>query len=127
MMQLELKNHPVWNDLTEVLEQLDSNALIQEHLEACDYKVCGYWDEQDQYYDEISLPRTLSAELISSAIAITATKRFLKLSFVLSAIAQPYTASAEPQTIGEVLLVYNESLEFIDENWHLAIESPLLK
>ena len=32
MTFVELKNHPVWRDLTEVLENIDANALVKEHL-----------------------------------------------------------------------------------------------
>jgi hypothetical protein len=44
MTQLELKNHQVWQDFTKILENIDTNVLLKEHLEACDDKVCGYWD-----------------------------------------------------------------------------------
>ena len=65
MTKLEFKNHQVWHNLTEVLTNLDANALIQEHLELCDYKICGYWDEEDEYYEEIILPHTIVASLVS--------------------------------------------------------------
>jgi len=128
MIQFSLQNHAVWQDLTELLESLDSGSLVREHLEKCDYKIQGYWDERDQYYEEVVLPKDLSTELVSSSIGVTHQERFLKLRFVLMATAD----SAEPQSslsekIGELLLVYDENLEFIDENWFLEIESPLLK
>ena len=53
MTKLQLKTHPVWQDLTEVLENLNTNSLVTEHLELCDYKICGYWDEQDKFYEQI--------------------------------------------------------------------------
>jgi hypothetical protein len=128
MMQLELKNHPVWCDLTDILEHLDCNALVKEHLEVCDYKVCGYWDEQDQYYDEIALPRSLEAELVSSSIEVTHVERYLKLSFVLKVVGDVADNAAQnSQKLGELRLVYNENLEFINENWLLEVESLLLR
>lgn len=122
MIQLALENHPVWRDLTEVIESLDSDMLVREHLEECDYKICGYWDEQDRYYEEIVLPKNLAAEWVSSSVEVTHQERFLKLKFVLTA-----TADSTAQKIGELLLVYNEHLKFIDENWFLEIESPGLR
>ncbi|MDZ8236536.1 MAG: hypothetical protein RMZ69_05050 [Nostoc sp. ChiQUE01a] len=128
MTRLELKNHQVWQDLTEILEDLDSNRLVQEHLEQCEYKVSGYWDEQDEYYETIILPRGLDAELVSSSIGLSQQERFLQLKFFLIA----YSAdTAQPpdnhsQKIGELVLVYNENLEFVDENWLLDIDSPML-
>jgi hypothetical protein len=128
MTRLELKNHQVWRDLTEILENLDANILVKEHLNQCDYKVCGYWDEQDEYYETITLPRDLEAELISSSIGVTNKERFLQLKFFL--IADGADATQAPnnhtQKIGELVLVYNENLEFVDENWLLDIDSPML-
>jgi hypothetical protein len=125
MTQLVLQNHPVWRDLTEILESLDGDSLVREHLEECDYKICGYWDEQDQYYEEVILPEDVTAELVGSSIGVNRQDRFLKLKFVLAASAGSQGSIA--QKIGELLLVYNENLEFIDENWHLEIESPSLR
>ncbi|PMB05651.1 hypothetical protein CEN45_00810 [Fischerella thermalis CCMEE 5198] len=127
MTKLELKNHQIWRDLTEILENLDSDALLKEHLELCDYKVCGYWDENDGYYQEIILPRDLTALLVSSSIGFTHTKRFFQLKFVLLASTdatyeQPNHNDA--QKIGELILIYDENLEFIDENWVLDVHSP---
>ncbi|MBW4477432.1 MAG: hypothetical protein KME54_11255 [Tolypothrix brevis GSE-NOS-MK-07-07A] len=125
MTRLELKNHQVWRDLTEILESLDANILVQEHLDQCDYQVCGYWDEQDEYYETITLPRTLEAELVSSSIGVTHKERFLQLKFSLIADAVDHTktASSKAQKLGELVLIYNENLEFVDENWLLDVDS----
>ncbi|BAY60509.1 hypothetical protein NIES22_05680 [Calothrix brevissima NIES-22] len=125
MTRLELKNHQVWQDLTNILDSLDANILVQEHLEQSDYKVCGYWDEQDKYYETITLPRHLKAELVSSSLGVTHKERFLKLKFFLIADAVD-GEQAHTQKIGELVLVYNENLEFVDENWILDIDSPIL-
>ncbi|MFB2898203.1 hypothetical protein ACE1CI_35245 [Aerosakkonemataceae cyanobacterium BLCC-F50] len=124
MTKLELKNHQVWQDLTEILENIDANALVTEHLELCDYKVCGYWDENDEFYEEILLPHSLSAKLISSSIGLTGSSRWIKLKFVLEAPqinfeVQPIDNKAKK--IGELILIYDENLGFIDENWQLNI------
>ncbi|MCF4965833.1 hypothetical protein [Nostoc sp. CMAA1605] len=128
MTRLELKNHQVWRDLNEILENLDANTLVQEHLDQCDYQVCGYWDEQDEYYETITLPINLEAELISSSIGITHKERFLQLKFSLIADATDNikSASRQGQKIGELVIIYDENLEFIDENWLLDVDSPLL-
>jgi hypothetical protein len=117
MTTLKLKNHQIWQDLTEILESLDTNSLVQKHLEQCCYTINGYWDEQDEYYDSISLPHTIEAELVSSFVGITQDNRFLKLKFSLMNFLE---------NIGELVLIYNENLELIDENWLLDIDSPLL-
>ncbi|MFB2981889.1 hypothetical protein [Microseira sp. BLCC-F43] len=129
MTIIELKNHPVWQDLTEVLENIDANSLVTEHLELCDYKVCGYWDEQDEFYQEITLPRSLSAELVSSGIGVTGRKRWIQIKFVLQAdrIASENLSNANAtQNIGKLTITSNENLQFVDENWQINIDSPLI-
>ncbi|MBN3898748.1 MAG: hypothetical protein HWQ41_26810 [Nostoc sp. NOS(2021)] len=129
MKKLELKNHQVWRDLTEILETLDANTLVKQHLELSDYKICGYWDEQDKYYETITLPRLLKAELVSSSIGVTHKERFLQLKFFLisSAVDGTQTTNNNAQKLGDLVLIYNENLEFIDENWFLDIDSPMLE
>jgi hypothetical protein len=129
MTKLQLKTHPVWQDLTEVLENLDANALVTEHLELCDYKVCGYWDEQDKFYEEITLPRSLSAELVSSSIGVTGRKRWIQLKFVLKADRNTAEDSLHHnliQNLGELTIIYDENLQFVDENWQINMDSPLI-
>jgi len=128
MTKLELKNHQVWHNLTEVLTHLDANALVQEHLELCDYKVCGYWDEEDEYYEEIILPHTIVASLVSSSIGVTGTKRFLKFKFSL--LDSSHFADSQLGNIdsfGTLVLVYDENLEFVDENWVIDVNFPTVQ
>ena len=117
MTTLQLKNHQIWQDLTEILENLDTNSLVQKHLEQCCYTINGYWNEQDRYYELITLPHPIEAKLVSSFVGVTQDKRFLKLKFSLMNFLE---------NISELVLIYNENLEFIDENWLLDIDSLLL-
>ncbi|MCL1470203.1 hypothetical protein [Argonema antarcticum] len=125
MTQIELKTHQLWQDLNEILEYVDADALVQEHLESCNYKIGGYWDETDEFYEEIALPRFLSAELISSSIGVTRRKRWIQLKFALQ--ADGIASQDKPEKIGELILIYDESMQFIDENWVIYVDSPLLK
>lgn len=124
MTNLELKNHPVWQDLTEVLENIDANKLVTEHLELCDYKISGYWDENDEFYEEVLLPRSLTAKLISSSIGMTGRKRWIQMKFFLEVnqinFEVQYIAN-NSRKIGELILIYDENLEFVDENWQINI------
>lgn len=113
MTFIELKNHQVWHDFTEVLENIDANLLVKEHLELCDRKVCGYWDQADNYYEEILLPNNLETELVSSSIGVNRQERFIQLKFILK---------NNQFIIGELTLIYNENMEFLDENWLLDTE-----
>ncbi|MEK0179236.1 MAG: hypothetical protein EAZ78_24430 [Oscillatoriales cyanobacterium] len=125
MTKLQLKTHPVWQDLTEVLENLNTNYLVTEHLELCDYKICGYWDEQDEFYEQIILPRSLSAELVSSSIGVTGEKRWIKVKFILKAdllVAEDSTDRNYTQNLGELTIIYDENLQFVDENWQINMD-----
>ncbi len=125
MTKLQLKTHPVWQDLTEVLENLNTNSLVTEHLELCDYKICGYWDEQDEFYEQIILPRSLSAELISSSIGVTGEKRWIQVKFVLKTdllVAEDFTDLNYTQNLGELTIIYDENLQFVDENWQINMD-----
>jgi hypothetical protein len=125
MTKLQLKTHPVWQDLTEVLENLNTNSLVTEHLELSDYKICGYWDEQDKFYEEIILPRSLSAELVSISIGVTGEKRWIKVKFILKAdllVAEDSTDRNYTQNLGELTIIYDENLQFIDENWQINMD-----
>ncbi len=116
MTFIKLKNHQVWHDLTEVLENIDTNAFIKEHLNLSDYKVYGYWDKADNYYDEIVLPTNLDTELISSSIGVNQNQRFILLKFILKVEINNQIR------IGELTLIYNQNMEFINENWLLDTE-----
>ncbi len=128
MTKLELKNHQVWQDLTEILENIDTNALITEHLELCDYKVCGYWDYDDNFFEQIILPRSLSAELISSSVGTTHKSRWIQLKFILKAEINSFEelSNTNYQKVGEISLIFDENMEFIDENWQIDIGSPFI-
>jgi len=129
MTKLQLKTHPVWQDLTEVLANLDANALVTEHLELCDYKIAGYWDEQDEFYEEITLPRSLSPELVSCSIGVTGKKRWIKLKFALKAEGSAAEDSLNDNAVkdfGELTIIYDENLQFMDENWQINMDSPLI-
>ena len=128
-MTLQLKTHPVWQDLTEVLANLNANALVTEHLELCDYKISGYWDEKDEFYEEITLPRSLSPELVSSSIGVTGKKRWIKLKFALKAegsAAEDSLNDKSNKDFGELTIIYDENLQFMDENWQINMDSPLI-
>jgi hypothetical protein len=135
MTKLELKTHQVWQDLTEVLENLQANNLATEHLELCSYTICGYWDEQDKFHEEIILPHALSAELVSSSLGMTGRNRWIKLKFILNFERidfETVSTYKREQKIGELDLIYDENMEFIDENWRIdinilgAVSSPTI-
>ncbi len=120
-IQTDLKDHPVWKNLSEVVQGIDANALVWEHLAFCDYQISGYWDESDRFYENIILPRPLSPQLISSGVTFNGDKRRIQLKFTLN-----LETATPPTPIAELMLIYDENLEFIDENWQIDLTSPLI-
>jgi hypothetical protein len=126
MSQLTLQDHPVWQDLSQILEDIDSAVLLAEHLKICDYKILGYWDEQDNYYEEIILPAAIESELVSSSVGFTGKERFVQLKFILKAPVSEEDGYSS-QKVAEVTLIYDENLEFLDEAWLVDINSSSLR
>ncbi|QNH60337.1 hypothetical protein [Limnospira indica] len=114
--------HRVWENLSEVVKGIDANALVWEHLALCDYQISGYWDECDRFYENIILPRPLSPELISSGVIFNGDKRRIQLKFTLN-----LETTNPPISIAELMLVYDENLEFVDENWQIDLNSEFIK
>ncbi|MDF2212548.1 hypothetical protein L1F28_28345 [Arthrospira platensis NCB002] len=119
---ISLNNHTVWENLSEVVEGIDANALVLEHLALCDYQISGYWDESDRFYENILLPRPLSPQLISSGLIFNGDKRRIQLKFTLN-----IETATPPISIAQLMLVYDENLEFIDENWQIDLKSELIQ
>ena len=119
---ITLNNHPVWQNLSEVVNGLDANSLVLEHLALCDYKISGYWDESDRFYEEIILPRPLSHQLVSSGVIFNGDKRRIQLKFTLN-----IETATIPEAIAQLMLVYDENLEFIDENWQIDLNSEFIQ
>jgi len=135
MIKIELKEHQIWHEIAEILDNIDDvDALVTEHLEACDYKISGYWDENEKFYEKIILPRPLCSELASISIGITDKQRWIKLNLILKADLKKCDLDEVGDTgisdrrreIGKLALIYDENLQFVDENWQININSPLV-
>lgn len=87
----------------------------------CNYQISGYWDECDRLYEEIILPRPLSPKIISSGVIFNADERRIQLKFTLN-----IETATPPISIAQLMLVYDENLEFIDENWQIDLNSELI-
>ncbi|MCC5659030.1 hypothetical protein LC608_19030 [Nostoc sp. XA010] len=129
---MNLSNSPVWNDLDKITEQIDLDAVFKQHLEDCNYKISGYWNGDD-FYEEISFTSPLYSELASVSISLIKEgndkKHRIKLKFLLrTAISNNEgTAVSDFETrVGELVLIFNSNLEFLDENWLINIKSPFV-
>ena len=130
-MDINLNNHPVWDEFDKIFTQIDVKALVKEHLESCNYKVKGYWDG-DEFYEEIAFISPLRAELADCSLGKTNTDchshRWMRLQFVL--ISDTSTSDRgqanDYEEICELTLVLDADWKIIDENWLIDVESPFV-
>lgn len=121
-MTTTLKAHPIWQNLTQALTQIDPNRIAKQHLQDCQAEVHGYWDENDQAYEIIRFKQYPIPQLISSSLGVTQAQagnpHWLQLKYALTI--------PPSETVGELLLILNENLEIIDENWIIDVQSPYI-
>jgi hypothetical protein len=115
-----LKAHPVWQNLTQALTQIDPDQIASQYLQDCQSQISGYWDENDQPYETIRFTQPPIPQLISSSLGVTPTEggktHWLQLK---------YTLTIPPSAlVGELLLILDDSLEVVDENWLIDVQSP---
>ncbi|KAM3097897.1 hypothetical protein ACKFKG_07345 [Phormidesmis sp. 146-35] len=119
-MNTTLKTHPVWQNFTQALVQIDPNQIAHQHLQDCQAEIHGYWDENDRPYETIRFKQLPTPQLISSSLGVTPnqteTAHWLQLRYLL------LVPTGLP--VGELLLVLDDSLEVIDENWVIDVHSP---
>jgi hypothetical protein len=117
---ITLKAHPIWQNLSQALTQIDPAQIARQHLQDCQFEIHGYWDENDQPYETIRFQQPLIPQLISSSLGVTPNQidntHWLQLRYTLTV---PPSA-----TVGELLLILNDNLEVIDENWVIDVQSP---
>ncbi len=130
-MNFKLKKSKIWQELAEIITEVDVNALVKEHLNDCHYTISGYWNE-NEFYQEITFRGSIRAELVSSSLGITVgsdNSHWLKFKFLLLAdiFANSGKAVSDVEKrIGELVLIFDENLEFVDENWLIDIKSPFV-
>ena len=98
----------------------DPQQLASQHLQDCQGEIHGYWDETDQFYETIQFKQLPIPQLISSSLGVTPNQttstHWLQLRYALT--IPPTT------TVGELLLILDDCLTVIDENWVIDVHSP---
>ena len=131
-MTSTLKNHPIWHNLAQTLKQLAPGEIAIQHLQACNAQINGYWDEEE-FYEVISFTQMPRPELISSSLGIspvgTENTHWLQLKFALT--INPSNGLESPDhesktTLGELILILDEDLEVVDENWLIDVNSSYI-
>jgi hypothetical protein len=114
-----LKAHPIWQNLTQALTQIEPNRIANQHLQDCQAEIRGYWDENDQAYELVRFKQYPIPQLISSSLGVIPTQadnpHWLQLKHALTI--------PPSETVGELLLILDENLEIIDENWIIDVQS----
>ncbi|MCC3405222.1 MAG: hypothetical protein JGK17_06420 [Microcoleus sp. PH2017_10_PVI_O_A] len=135
MSAVTLTNHQIWDELAKILAPIDVSLLATQHLESCNYKIKGYWDSNNKFYEEITFIHPICAELIGRSLGTNITNNhptsnWIKLNFLLkadlSANKNNLVSDEGDDEIGELTLILDANLKVIDENWLIDIESPFV-
>jgi hypothetical protein len=125
LLATTLKDHPIWHNLAQTLQQLDPNQIAAQHLQACNAQINGYWSEADEFYEVIAFTHFPQPAIISSSLGISQSvaegSYWLKLRFALEV---DQSCSNGETSMGELSLILDENLEVIDENWLINLDSP---
>jgi hypothetical protein len=133
MNSVTLTNYQIWDKIAKILAPIDINRLATQHLESCNYKIRGYWDSNNKFYEEIAFIHLICAESSGRSIGTNIinnhpTSHWIKLKFLLkadlSAGENKLVSDDGDDEIGELTLILDAHLKVIDENWLIDIESP---
>jgi len=117
-MKINLETDPIWNEIARVVTEIDVDGLAREHLEACQYRIEGYWDGEE-FYEVINLNRSLNVVLDNIGLSRGTNGQgkvcLIKLTFLLV---------QDDEEFGQMLLILNPKMVFIDENWYIDVDSP---
>jgi hypothetical protein len=131
-MMLTLENHPIWETLTQALTQFDANQIAIQHLQFCNAQINGYWDD-DEFYELVSFTQLPSPELSSISLGISPedveVPHWLHLKFTLKPhpSTQLNSNEARQPDLGELILILDDALNVVDENWLLNLHSPYVQ
>ncbi len=104
-----------------VLTRSQIEALAKAHLQACEYRLEGYWID-DEFYDEIIFSPALEVAWESSSLKAISNgyqnTYLIKLDFILSQNQEEFS---------QLSLIFNPKMEFVAENWSIDVESPFVR
>ncbi|MEB3343742.1 hypothetical protein [Okeania sp.] len=126
--------------MNQMLENLEKSSITSlkfialEHLQSSNFKIFGYWDENDKFYDEITLKQPLDVDLANYSVGKNLPgnleEYWIKLKFLLIPEQQILADSEKyfiaDNIVGEMTLILDENFKFIDEIWSIDIDSPFV-
>ena len=65
MSKLNLTDNEIWNNLSQILPEIECWEIAKQHLESCSQKIRGYWDSKNDFYEEIALVKFPVVELFN--------------------------------------------------------------
>jgi hypothetical protein len=107
--------------MPQTLASIDPLAIATQHIQACNAEINGYWDDTDRFHETICFSQTPTPALINSSFGVTPDHiggtPWLNLKYSLN-------INGSDNAIGELILILNDNLEIIDENWVIDLHSP---
>ena len=121
------------NQIWEMLEKLSPASLesiAREHLQYSNFTIFGYWDDSDNFYEEVKFKQPLSVELASYSLGknLKESEYWIALKFLLKGnLPSESEPSLNPENlIGNLTLILDANFKFLDENWSIDINSPFI-
>lgn len=122
------------NQVLENLEKLSITSLESiaiEHLQYSNYTILGYWDETDNFYEQVIFKQPISVKLSSYSIGKNLQENpseyRIKLKYLLKGnVTESEESLNLDAIIGELTLILDANFKFIDENWSININSPFI-
>lgn len=120
----------IWVNLEKIsIASLES--MGREHLQFSHYTIFGYWDENDNFYEEVIFKQPLSVKLASYSLGknlqVNPMEYWIEMKYLLlgdSSAAE--TSLSLDNMICEMTLIWDANFNFIDENWAIDIHSPFI-
>lgn len=132
-MNSNLTHHSAWNTLDEFFTQVDVQSLARKHLENGQYKIKGYYHDDNDYYESVVFTTPLELKLNTYSIGKTVddASYWIRLRFFIRAdLSNSAHASRveydEEKELGDLTLIFDDKGKFIDENWFIDVYSPFI-
>jgi hypothetical protein len=121
--------NPTWERL-EKLSPTSLESIAREHLQYSNFTIFGYWDDTDNFYEEVKFKQPLSVELASYSLGknLKESEYWIALKFLLKGNLSSESEQSlnQENLIGNLTLTLDANFKFIDENWSIDINSPFI-
>ena len=118
--------------IIDLIARIDADAVVRRHLNQIDYTIHGYW-HGEEYFEEVTIGPSIHVRLVDAAVGVNASPEYggwIRLRFALEAAdvsqAGPTLSIASEGRVADLALIFDANSQFIDEQWTINRDSPLV-